>query len=30
MADSDLHLIEVQIGKDISVADKETYPLDRS
>ena len=29
MADSDLHLIEVQIGKDISVADKTVFPLDR-
>lgn len=29
MADSDLHLIEVQIGKDISVGDKTVHPLER-
>lgn len=28
MADSDLHMIEVQIGRDISVADKTVYPLE--
>lgn len=28
IADSDLHIIEVQIGKDISVKDKTVYPLE--